>query len=84
MSGHAARPRIVHRALEVDDLARTMALYRDVVGLTEVETTKVRDHRSRHLTDGAIGGGVPRTHRGFLHATGEPDCVAWVNNREKS
>lgn len=60
MSGHTARPRIVHRALEVDDLERTTAFYRDVFGFTEVETTKVRDDTSRHLTDGAIGGGVPR------------------------
>ncbi|HZQ61069.1 MAG TPA: VOC family protein [Casimicrobiaceae bacterium] len=48
------RPRIVHLALKVDDLERTTAFYRDVFGFTEVETTKVRDHTSRHLTDGSL------------------------------
>ena len=48
------RPRIVHLALKVEDLERTTSFYRDVFGFTEVETTKVRDHTSRHLTDGNL------------------------------
>ena len=54
MSTDPQRPRIVHLALKVDDLERTTAFYRDVFGFTEVETTRVRDHVSRHLTDGNL------------------------------
>lgn len=46
--------RIVHIALKVDDLQRTSQFYENVFGFREVETSKVRDHTSRHLTDGAI------------------------------
>ena len=46
--------RIVHLALKVDDLERTTEFYQKVFGFREVETKKVRDHSSRHLTDGAI------------------------------
>lgn len=46
--------RIVHIALKVDDLERTSRFYENVFGFREVETSKVRDHTSRHLTDGAI------------------------------
>ena len=46
--------RIVHIALKVEDLERTSQFYENVFGFREVETSKVRDHTSRHLTDGAI------------------------------
>jgi lactoylglutathione lyase len=46
--------RIVHIALKVDDLERTSQFYENVFGFREVETSKVRDHTSRHLSDGAI------------------------------
>ncbi len=46
--------RIVHLALKVDDLERTTEFYRKVFGFAEVNTEKVRDHTSRHLTDGVI------------------------------
>ncbi|TMI22330.1 MAG: VOC family protein, partial [Betaproteobacteria bacterium] len=44
--------RIVHLALKVDDLERTAEFYRKVFGFVEVNTEKVRDHTSRHLSDG--------------------------------
>ena len=46
--------RIVHLALKVDDLERTTEFYKQVFGFVEVKTEKVRDHTSRHLTDGGI------------------------------
>ena len=46
--------RIVHLALKVEDLERTSEFYQNVFGFKEVETKKVRDHSSRHLTDGVL------------------------------
>ncbi len=46
--------RIVHIALKVEDLDETSQFYEKVFGFTPIETTKVRDHTSRHLSDGAI------------------------------
>jgi len=46
--------RIVHLALKVDDLERTTEFYREVFGFAETRTERVRDHVSRHLSDGAI------------------------------
>lgn len=46
--------RIVHIALKIDDLDRTSEFYEKVFGFEPVETSKVRDHTSRHLSDGAI------------------------------
>src|SRR5512140_2113020 len=46
--------RIVHLALKVEDLEATSKFYQEVFGFREVETKKVRDHTSRHLTDGHI------------------------------
>ena len=46
--------RIVHIALKVDDLERTTRFYENVFGFKEMNTSKVRDHTSRHLSDGAI------------------------------
>ena len=45
---------IVHIAVKVDDLERTSEFYEKVFGFVPVETSKVRDHTSRHLSDGAI------------------------------
>jgi len=47
-------PNIVHIALKVDDLDKTSEFYEKVFGFKSIETSKVRDHTSRHLTDGAI------------------------------
>jgi lactoylglutathione lyase len=38
----------------VDDLEKTSQFYEKVFGFQPVETSKVRDHTSRHLSDGAI------------------------------
>jgi len=46
--------RIVHIALKVDDLKRTTQFYEKVFGFKVAKTGKVRDHTSRHLSDGAI------------------------------
>jgi lactoylglutathione lyase len=46
--------RIVHLALKVEDLEKTTEFYQRVFGFREVRTQRVRDHVSRHLTDGAI------------------------------
>ena len=46
--------RIVHIALKVEDLERTTQFYENVFGFKEMETAQVRDHTSRHLSDGAI------------------------------
>ncbi len=45
---------IVHIALKVEDLDETSQFYEKVFGFKPIETSKVRDHTSRHLTDGAI------------------------------
>jgi len=47
-------PNIVHIAIKVDDLDKTSEFYEKVFGFKSIETSKVRDHTSRHLTDGAI------------------------------
>jgi len=46
--------RIVHLALKVDDLERTSQFYESVFGFRQTNTQKVRDHTSRHLTDGTL------------------------------
>jgi lactoylglutathione lyase len=46
--------RIVHIALKVDDLEKTTRFYENVFGFKVVETGQVRDHTSRHLSDGMI------------------------------
>ena len=46
--------RIVHIAVKVDDLEKATEFYEKSFGFVEVQTGQVRDHTSRHLTDGAI------------------------------
>jgi lactoylglutathione lyase len=46
--------RIVHIALKVDDLEKASQFYENLFGFKDMETTKVRDHTSRHLSDGTI------------------------------
>src|SRR4029453_19210196 len=46
--------RIVHLALKVEDLERPTEFYRKVFGFKEMNTAKVRDHTSRHLSDGML------------------------------
>ena len=71
--------RIVHLALKVDDLERTKAFYRDVLGFSEVVTTRVRDHTSAHLTDGSLDFALIRydtdTDSAESRAAGAGPCI---------
>ncbi len=71
--------RIVHLALKVDDLERTTEFYRTVFGFAEVNTEKVRDHTSRHLTDGVIDVALIKydagTQSAESKAAGEGPCI---------
>jgi lactoylglutathione lyase len=71
--------RIVHLALKVDDLERTTEFYRKVFGFAEVNTEKVRDHTSRHLTDGMIDVALIKydagTQSAESKAAGEGPCI---------
>jgi lactoylglutathione lyase len=71
--------RIVHLALKVDDLERTTHFYRTVFGFKEMNTAKVRDHTSRHLSDGAIDLALIQydagTQSAESQAAGEGPCI---------
>ena len=71
--------RIVHLALRVDDLERTTQFYTEVFGFAEMNTDKVRDHTSRHLTDGAIDLALIKydagTQSAESRAAGEGPCI---------
>src|SRR5688500_3227886 len=71
--------RIVHLALKVDDLERTTEFYRKVFGFAEASTGKVRDHTSRHLTDGTIDLALIKYDEGTQsaesRAAGEGPCI---------
>jgi len=71
--------RIVHLALKVDDLERTTEFYRKVFGFVEVNTEKVRDHTSRHLSDGRLDLALIRYDAGAQSAeskaAGEGPCI---------
>ena len=71
--------RIVHLALKVDDLERTTQFYREVFGFAESNTETVRDHTSRHLTDGTIDLALIKYDQGTQSAeskaAGEGPCI---------
>jgi lactoylglutathione lyase len=71
--------RIVHLALKVDDLERTTQFYREVFGFTEMSTDRVRDHTSRHLSDGTIDVALIKydagTQSAESRASGEGPCI---------
>jgi lactoylglutathione lyase len=71
--------RIVHLALKVDDLERTTQFYREVFGFTEMSTDRVRDHTSRHLSDGTIDLALIKydagTHSAESRASGDGPCI---------
>jgi lactoylglutathione lyase len=71
--------RIVHLALRVDDLERTTQFYTEVFGFAEMNTDKVRDHTSRHLTDGTIDLALIKydagTQSAESRAAGEGPCI---------
>ena len=71
--------RIVHLALKVEDLERTTRFYREVFGFTEMNTDRVRDHTSRHLSDGTIDLALIQydagTQSAESRAAGEGPCI---------
>jgi len=71
--------RIVHLALKVEDLERTTLFYREVFGFAEMNTAKVRDHTSRHLSDGTIDLALIQydagTESAESRAAGEGPCI---------
>lgn len=71
--------KIVHLALKVENLEETTAFYKDVFGFVETSTRKVRDHTSRHLTDGEIDFTLIRYDDGTQSreskASGEKPCI---------
>jgi len=71
--------RIVHIALKVDDLERSAKFYETVFGFKEAKTEKVRDHTSRHLSDGTIDLSIMQydadTESAESRAAGEGPCI---------
>lgn len=71
--------RIVHLALKVEDLERTAEFYEKVFGFREVNTERVRDHTSRHLTDGVLDVALIKydagTESAESKAAGEGPCI---------
>ena len=71
--------RIVHLALKVEDLERTTQFYREVFGFSEMSTDRVRDHTSRHLSDGTIDLALIQydagTQSAESRAAGEGPCI---------
>jgi len=71
--------KIVHLALKVEDLDETATFYKEVFGFSETSTKKVRDHTSRHLTDGEIDFTLIRYDDGAQSreskASGEKPCI---------
>jgi len=71
--------RIVHIALKVDDLERSAKFYETVFGFREAKTEKVRDHTSRHLSDGTIDLSIMQydadTGSAESKAAGEGPCI---------
>lgn len=70
-------PRIVHLALKVEHLEKASAFYQKVFGFVPVETALVRDHTSRHLSDGAIDLALIKYDRESPEALalGEGPCI---------
>jgi lactoylglutathione lyase len=71
--------RIVHLALKVEELERTTEFYQKVFGFVEVDTQKVRDHTSRHLSDGVLDVALIKYDEGTQSAeskaAGEGPCI---------
>jgi len=71
--------RIVHLALKVEDLERTTEFYQKVFGFKEMVTSKVRDHTSRHLSDGVLDVALIKydagTQSAESKAAGEGPCI---------
>jgi predicted enzyme related to lactoylglutathione lyase len=70
---------IVHLSLKVDDVKSTGDFYKEVFGFRDSETTKTRDHVSRHMTDGQIDFTLMKYDAGTQSreskASGEGPCI---------
>ena len=70
---------IVHLSLKVDDVKSTGDFYKEVFGFRDSETTKTRDHVSRHMTDGQIDFTLMKYDEGTQSAeskaAGEGPCI---------
>ena len=71
--------RIVHIELGVDNLERTTQFCEKFFGGKESKSQKVRDHTSRHLSDGAIDLSIMQydagTESAESRAAGEGPCI---------
>ncbi len=69
--------RIVHLALKVEDLEKAGRFYERVFGFRSVEEGQVRDHTSRHLSDGTIDLALIQYHRESSEAliSGKGPCI---------
>jgi lactoylglutathione lyase len=71
--------RIVHLALKVDEIDRTGDFYKKVFGFRDSETTRTRDHVSRHMTDGKIDFALLKydagTQSAESRAAGDGPCI---------
>lgn len=71
--------RIAHIAIRVDDLESASRFYQQTLGLRPVREGRVRDHYSRHLTDGNIDIALIRYDREAdsreATASGEGPCI---------
>ena len=71
--------RIVHLALKVDDIDKAGAFYQNVFGFVDTQTKRTRDHRSRHMSDGAIDFALlqydAETRSAESRAAGDGPCI---------
>ena len=70
-------PRIVHLALKVEDLEKASRFYERLFGFQRVDEGRVRDHTSRHLSDGAIDLALIAYHQDSAEAllSGKGPCI---------
>src|SRR6185295_13199840 len=71
--------KIVHLSLKVDDVEKTGDFYKEVFGFRDSESKRVRDHTSRHMTDGQIDFALMKYDTGTRSreskAAGEGPCI---------
>jgi len=69
--------RIVHIALKVEDLEKSGRFYETVFGFQRVDEGQVRDHTSRHLSDGTIDLALIKYEQGSPEAllSGKGPCI---------
>jgi lactoylglutathione lyase len=70
-------PKIVHLALKVEDLDKAAAFYQKVFGFIPMAETNLRDHTSRHMSDGTIDLALIKYDRDSSEAlaSGKGPCI---------